>query len=66
MQMLTVRSTMSDGARRTIAVVMPDDSSGAQIHAETARKLREQFKVAESILTFTVIRRDATHLRAFT
>jgi len=65
MRMLAMQCTMSDGARREIAIIMPTDSSGSQIATETARKLRDRYGVREDIVSLTIRNSWPTDLPAY-
>ncbi len=65
MKLISIQAEMTDGARRQIQIVMPDNSSGRQIEAEFCRKLRDRFHVMEAVERLHIVQQWPTNLPAF-
>lgn len=64
-QMHAVRMTMQPGGWREVAVVLPNNSSSAQIYAEARRKLRERFGVVDAVIDHEIRRTWSTNMPDF-
>ena len=64
MQLLTIQCEMDDGARRQIAITLPDAWPACVVYAEASRKLRERFGVLETVRSYRVTARTFTDLPA--
>lgn len=65
MQMLSVHADLKNGRWHKLAIVLPNDSAGSHVFAETCRKLRERFGVLEEVAEVRVINRWPTDLPSY-
>lgn len=65
-QLIKVRAEYVGGGWSEIGIVLPDESAGRHVHAETVRKLRERFGDVREVAEVRVKERWPTALRPYT